>query len=883
MASSSAAPAPTVAKISTRCNLYYKTSTGGDWIKLEQVLPGRDNAVITMDGTVMFHQQYTKHVKGSQGLYRYSVTYEADQISSGATQYTEDDPDEPEGTIMRMADVHVNPLLTATPKSKSSVEGEPFTMQGFSSPDNFPLARVFREFKEIKCVIRHCDNVKSWDLNAVYYFLRGNRGYNKNTDDRAYLTGQRLAMEAESEAERQRLQAFKGCRIDFGPFGESGALLLECFPSVLNGVLDLKKEQLAKTYVIEHAGLPDPLNYPIPGQLEAATSWIGQMVDLPTSSAPINLLLKNYIPPQELAQWNVRPSIYGATLDYVWFDPSTVFGTSAIQKLGADMEGLEREQWTQTRESDMVLPFDNLPVSSMLPLRNIFVARYPAHVEKSPEPLTSPPLHPAYGLNPSQAESLRNCVEYPFSIIHGPPATGKSHTLACLMHHVLAGDRAERILVATPTNVAADALLKKVTELFQQLKTGVRIVRVYSEMQIAADYASKHANLLDPYHIQNVRISLAKAQARQYRVFLVGVEKLQRHGLIVSPQEFKAYQKERLELDKVIMSKADIVFATCIGAHMVGIKEWPATICLLDEAGCGKDHEILLPLAMFPTLKRAVLAGDPYQLGPTIFSMPGREAWSSTVLDKNIDKGAITALLNVQYRTHSKLYRHTSNGIYQARVQSFWQTSQPRPFLQLLLAALPIVVPGTTGDFVLTQWSHCLNVNGQTVVDESGSSTNLEEAQICSNLVRRLLEIPGIEQRQILVLTGYRRMVEDLRSYAKRFQWAGVRVEETVKTIDSSQGAEAEILILCCVRSHGSMGFMQQRSRANVATSRQREAMFIIGRWYFITGMTKSEKKNWMGALLLGLKESVGNGFVVNETNSSTNSDSDSALRVATV
>ena len=100
----------------------------------------------------------------------------------------------------------------------------------------------------------------------------------------------------------------------------------------------------------------------------------------------------------------------------------------------------------------------------------------------------------------------------------------------------------------------------------------------------------------------------------------------------MSPQEFKAYQKERLKLVRVIMLKAEIVFATCIGAHIFGIKEWPAIICLIDGVGCGKDHELLLPLTMFLTLKRAVLADDPYQLGPTIFSKRGLEAWSSTVL-----------------------------------------------------------------------------------------------------------------------------------------------------------------------------------------------------------------------------------------------------------
>ena len=80
-------------------------------------------------------------------------------------------------------------------------------------------------------------------------------------------------------------------------------------------------------------------------------------------------------------------------------------------------------------------------------------------------------------------------------------------------------------------------------------------------------------------------------------------------------------------------------------------------------------------------------------------------------------------------------------------------------------------------------------------------------------------------------------------------------VENTIITIDSSQGAEANIITLCCVRAHKSMGFMNHRSRPSLATSRHREGLCIIGKWDHISRVT--DQGNWIGHPLSVMRQAA--------------------------
>lgn len=375
-----------------------------------------------------------------------------------------------------------------------------------------------------------------------------------------------------------------------------------------------------------------------------------------------------------------------------------------------------------------ILPLLSLESQTVLPLPSVFIEKRPPAVAKSSNPLECGPINGRYNLKESQAQALINAVEYPFSIAHGPSASGKSHILAVMMHHVLGSQVKvkETILTCATTNVAVDALMEKVMELLRKLKSTATTVRMFSEMQISADYTSRASRLSHPRHIQGLRIAFAQSQFLNYGKFLVGVRTLESHGVITDPDQFKAYHEDRRKIEAALLKTTEIVFCTCLEAHLQCLQGW-ATFGIIDESGCAKPFELLLVALSSSRMNALVFAGDPYQLGPVILSETAREIWTKTVLEQNINKGQVTVLLNCQYWTHSDGYRHTSMAIYKGKVSSYHQTSNPRPFLSNLLRSFPISIPipNMASEFTLTKWGHCINVDyGITETLPKGSSYN---------------------------------------------------------------------------------------------------------------------------------------------------------------
>lgn len=174
------------------------------------------------------------------------------------------------------------------------------------------------------------------------------------------------------------------------------------------------------------------------------------------------------------------------------------------------------------------------------------------------------------------------------------------------------------------------------------------------------------------------------------------------------------------------------------------------------------------------------------------------------------------------------------------------------------MSLLPIEVPINYGKvFKICSWAHFLNVtDSQAESIPGGSSWNLQEALVTESLVRSLLGLPNTSAANILVLTGYRRQLKLLQELAKKNAWGAVEI----KTIDGSQGAEQEIVILSTVRTFGGVGFMASKNRANVCTSRAREALFFVVKWQF--SVPEQSSFSFLRAVLQNMKQHI-SGFVV--------------------
>jgi superfamily II DNA or RNA helicase len=128
-----------------------------------------------------------------------------------------------------------------------------------------------------------------------------------------------------------------------------------------------------------------------------------------------------------------------------------------------------------------LLPSLSLPATSnaSLPMRHLFLDNQPALIDDEPFLDHGIQIPEAFQLNDSQKSGIVNFYRKRISIIHGPPATGKSYILARLMQQILHDAPQTKILVCAPTNVAVDEIFKNAVSVFTQDKLSCKFVRVF--------------------------------------------------------------------------------------------------------------------------------------------------------------------------------------------------------------------------------------------------------------------------------------------------------------------------------------------------------------------------------------------------------------------
>ena len=234
--------------------------------------------------------------------------------------------------------------------------------------------------------------------------------------------------------------------------------------------------------------------------------------------------------------------------------------------------------------------------------------------------------------------------------------------------------------------------------------------------------------------------------------------------------------------------------------------------------------------------RRLVQAGDPRQLGPYLLLPKSKEHFEPSNFAALFRKGWPLTILNVEYRASGPMYGHTARVIYPKLTIGSARAMFGGAFGQRVEAALPFCFSAGQERYVVPSAKHLINVAGSDATDGT-SKYNLAEASVITNLVLAI-KAAGFADEDIAVLTGYSAQVKVLTREAAQNDWAKVRI----LTVDSSQGGEAQFLIISLVCTRGKTGFMGNRNRANVATSRHREALFFVGRKDFW-----SAKAQWEG------------------------------------
>jgi ATP-dependent RNA/DNA helicase IGHMBP2 len=401
-------------------------------------------------------------------------------------------------------------------------------------------------------------------------------------------------------------------------------------------------------------------------------------------------------------------------------------------------------------------------------------------------------------LNESQQQAVRAIVQNEeMVIVHGPPGTGKTTTLVeAIVHLVSSG---EKVIAAAPSNTAVDNLAKSL------LQQGVEVLRVgnTSKVDEAIFLHTPEGKLSNSKQLKEIKQLKIRAEefrkmALKYKRSFGKAEREQRNLLFKEVKNIRAeIKKLQAYNEEKLFNEATVILGTPIGLYDAGINHLRFHTLVIDEAG-----QCIEPLAwcIFPLAPKIVLAGDHWQLPPTVLSQEAtRLGFNRSVLEVAIGHVPAVFLLNTQYRMRQAIAGFSSNYFYG----------------DLLLTAVHLQNTGTHICFIDTAGSGFQEMHGA----DGTSLQNEGELRI----VRRLLETEALDVARTAFISPYSGQV----AAAKEALPAGMRIS----TIDSFQGQEKETVIVSLVRSNddGDIGFLKDYRRMNVAITRAKERLFVIG------------------------------------------------------
>ncbi|XP_023601450.1 probable helicase senataxin isoform X3 [Myotis lucifugus] len=464
-------------------------------------------------------------------------------------------------------------------------------------------------------------------------------------------------------------------------------------------------------------------------------------------------------------------------------------------------------------------------------------------------------------------------------LIHGPPGTGKSKTIVGLLYRLLTERRGQldensnakikqnRVLVCAPSNAAVDELMKKIILEFKERCKNkknplgncgdINLVRVGPERSInnevlrfSLDNQVNHKMKKEkdlPSYVQEMH--RRKEHLDHQLDELSRQRALSRYGRGIQRQELDEkiaqVSKERQELASKIKevqgrpqkTQSNIILESHIicctlstsGGLLLesafrGQGGVPFSCVIVDEAGQACEVETLTPL--IHRCNKLVLVGDPKQLPPTVISLTAQDygyeqsmmARFCKLLEENVEhhvSGRLPVLqLTVQYRMHPDICLFPSNYIYNKSLKTHKGTESTRcssswPFQPYLV----------------------FDVGDGSERRENDSYVNIQEIKLVIELIK-LLRDKGrdVNSRSVGVITHYKaQKMKMLKELDKEFEGRGLA---EVDTVDAFQGRQKDCIIVTCVRANatqGSIGFLASLQRLNVAITRAKYSLFILG------------------------------------------------------
>jgi superfamily I DNA and/or RNA helicase len=425
-------------------------------------------------------------------------------------------------------------------------------------------------------------------------------------------------------------------------------------------------------------------------------------------------------------------------------------------------------------------------------------------------------------LNDSQIHALKTVgASDSVAFVHGPPGTGKTTTL--VQSIALAVKNEGQVLVSAPSNAAVDLLAEKLGDI------GLNVLRIGHPARVTEQALSKtldsriagHHNYSELKELRK-RMEQVRSSALKFKRNFGYHEKQQRRMLLQESKLLKA-DADMLEFYIVndLLNKSDVICCTLVGASHPVLKGRKYKTAFIDEAA-----QALEPACWIPILRtqRIVFAGDHCQLPPTIKSAEASKmGLAVTLFEKGIHKHPdMSSLLQVQYRMNENIMEFPSKWFYEGKLVAHESVRHGllRPYQS------PV-------DFIDT--AGCGYEESQD--PETLSRYNEEEANLTLRIVGKLVEETGAsewveEKISMGIITPYRAQVDHLNKLVDASP-ALIALGKlvSVNTVDAFQGQERDVIVISLVRSNakGEVGFLGDIRRTNVAMTRARKKLIIIG------------------------------------------------------
>ncbi len=425
-------------------------------------------------------------------------------------------------------------------------------------------------------------------------------------------------------------------------------------------------------------------------------------------------------------------------------------------------------------------------------------------------------------LNESQNKALQYVLAAnDVAIIHGPPGTGKTTTL---IESIVALLRTEtQVLVCAPSNAAVDLIVERLSDY------GVNVARIGHPARVTKAVMD---NTIDSKILNHSRYKELKSLRRSADEYRRMAHKYKRHFGKTEREQRKMLfaEADRLRKEADVLSRyikddiidsSRVIACTLVGASNDILRSRFFSTVFIDEAAQGLE-----PASWLPVIKanRVVFAGDHCQLPPTIKSFDAaKEGLDVTLFEKAISRNNADVMLSVQYRMNEAIMKFSSKAFYNNALVAHESVADRTMFT----GDTPVEFVDTAGTGFVEQHN-----------PETKSAFNPEEADLLikhlTNYISNLYN-QGIsdEVESIGIISPYKAQVEYLQN---AFENSDLKEHEIadrfqIKTIDSFQGQERDIVYISLVRSNdkGEIGFLSDTRRMNVALTRAKRKIVVFG------------------------------------------------------